>query len=245
MKNRKLMIILAIVLVVVLGTIGYYKKYRLGMEMPDQPILIDDLGEDTGNDNSNGEKGVVISKDDALQLAMEQIDLEEYTVSIAEKALKKGGEKYYLFDIVNKSGPSFGMQMAINQRSGDILAYDPTNQELLSMTQFPIETPIAQVQDWSGVFVPGEDSEATKGVSIELMQADQHSFEFKVLYENGEEKTFYEIASIDGSKAIYKSESGYEIVFLKDGEKLSIKEIGEGPMMADEIFLQGEYILKK
>ncbi|MDO5062528.1 MAG: hypothetical protein Q4D77_05075 [Peptostreptococcaceae bacterium] len=245
MKNQKMIIVLAVVLIIVAGAIGIYKSYRTADGNVKDPIIIDNMENGKKDDGTGKENDIEISKEDALQLATEQIDIDAFTISISDEVLEQDGESYYLFDVVNKSGPSFGMQMAVNRRSGNIMAYDPTNKELLSMTQFPIETPIAQVQEWSGIFLPTENSEATKGLSIELLQADQNSFEFSVLYENGEQKSFYAIAKIDGSKALYASESDYQIIFVKDGEKLSIKEVGNGPLMADEIFLQGDYELIK
>ncbi|MDO4711579.1 MAG: hypothetical protein Q4A75_06340 [Peptostreptococcaceae bacterium] len=243
MKNQRLIIVLAILLVAAGVLVGIYKTYQTTDGNVGDPIVIDDPQKDDKTEQNGGAVG--ISKEGALQLATEQIDMDAYTVSISDKMLEKDGQEYYLFDVVNKSGPSFGMQMAIDRHSGHIMAYDANNDELLPMAEFPIQTPIAETQEWSGVFVPTKDSKATEGLSIELMQADQNSFEFKVLHENGEQKSFYAIAKIDGGKALYESEAGYEIVFIKAGEKLTIQEIGRGPLMADEIFLQGEYELKK
>ena len=244
MKNQRMMIVLIALLVVVALSVGYYRKYHLVQPDSNKPVVSGDTGEnDTGNQRPDDV--VVLSPDDALQLATEQIDNDNFTVSVSDKSLSKDEDSYYLIDVVNKSGPSFSMQMAINKRSGDIFAYEPATDEMLSMSEFPIVTPIAQKQDWNGVFVPSKDSAATQGLSVELMQADNNQFEFKVLFQNGEDSSFYEIAKIDGSKANYKSDAQYELVFIKNGDKLLITESGEGPLAAKEVKLTGEYELKK
>lgn len=244
MKNQRMIIILIAALLVVALSVGYYRKYRMTDSEPSKPIVSGETGEDdTGNQRPDDV--VVLSPEDALQLATEQIDINNFTISVSDKTLTKDDENYYLIDVVNKSGPSFSMQMAINKRSGDIFAYEPSTDELLSMSEFPIVTPIAEKQDWNGVFVPSKDSEATAGLSVELMQADNNQFEFKVLFQNGEDSTFYEIAKIDGSKANYKSDEQYELVFIKNGDKLTITESGEGPLAAKNVKLTGEYELKK
>lgn len=244
MKNQRMIIILIAALLVVALSVGYYKKYRMTETDPSKPIVTGETGEDdTGNQRPNDV--VVLSPEDALQLATEQIDINNFTISVSDKTLTKDEENYYLIDVVNKSGPSFSTQMAINKRSGDIFAYEPSTDELLSMSEFPIVTPIAEKQDWNGVFVPSKDSTATQGLSVELMQADNNQFEFKVLFQNGEDSTFYEIAKIDGSKANYKSDEQYELVFIKNGDKLTITESGEGPLAAKNVKLTGEYELKK
>ncbi len=244
MKNQRMIIILIAALLVVALSVGYYRKYRMTDSEPSKPIVSGETGEDdTGNQRPDDV--VVLSPEDALQLATEQIDINNFTISVSDKTLTKDDENYYLIDVVNKSGPSFSMQMAINKRSGDIFAYEPSTDELLSMSEFPIVTPIAEKQDWNGVFVPSKDSEATPGLSVELMQADNNQFEFKVLFQNGEDSTFYEIAKIDGSKANYKSDEQYELVFIKNGDKLTITESGEGPLAAKNVKLTGEYELKK
>lgn len=244
MKNHRMMIVLIALLVVVALSVGYYKKYHLVQPDSNNPVVSGDTGEnDTGNQRPDDV--VVLSPDDALQLATEQIDNDNFTVSVSDKSLSKDEDSYYLIDVVNKSGPSFSMQMAINKRSGDIFAYEPATDEMLSMSEFPIVTPIAQKQDWNGVFVPSKGSAATQGLSVELMQADNNQFEFKVLFQNGEDSSFYEIAKIDGSKANYKSDEQYELVFIKNGDKLMITESGDGPLAAKEVKLTGEYELKK
>lgn len=245
MKNQKMIMVLIAAIVVIVLAVGFLSKYNRMNHSTDKPIVNGHNGTDTDDTNHQKTEDITISPEEAMQLATEQIDINEFTVSLSDKTLDKDGEHFYLIDVVNKSGPSFGTQMAINKRTGDFFAYEPDTDELMSMSEFPIVTPIAQQQDWNGVFVPADDSMASKGVSIELMQADQNQFEFRVIYQNGEDSTFYDIATIDGSKANYKGESGYELVFMKNGDGLGIIETGEGPLSNRQIKLSGEYVLKK
>ncbi len=237
MKNNKQIIIVVLLLVVILGVWGvHHHLHRVSTS--DNPIRIEDVPNNSTNDSTM--PGLLLSKEEAMQLASEQIDLNAYNLSFAE--LKKiGSENYYLFDVVNKSGPSFGTQLAIHERTGEVLAYDPGNQELMSMTKFPIATPIAEQQDWNGIFVPVENSTASKGFTIELFQSDQNRFEFKVTYAEDETIELYQVAEIDGSKANYQNEDGYAIAFVKNGKSLAIKETGNSPWAEKELVLQGEY----
>lgn len=240
MNNRKRIILATLLLIFVLGAWAVHGHLHRLSEL-DDPILIEDLPSNpSGNDSMSS---LLLSKEEAMMLASEQIDVNAYNLSVAE--LKSiSGENYFLIDVVNKSGPSFGIQLAINERSGEVLAYDPQNKELMSMTKFPVETPLALQQDWNGAFVPTEGSTATEEVLIELFQGDQNSFEFKVTYGPVKGVQLHEVAMIDGSKASYFSTDGYEISFLKDQDMLTIKERGENPWAEQGVVLQGRYRLK-
>lgn len=246
MKNPKVIIAL-IVLIIIAGIAGVYLREISKVDNGDQgPIIVDgnDINPDNNTEDSNNEDTLILTEEDAMQLATEQLDMNNFTISLAQKGKEIDGAKYYLFDVVNKSGPSFSTQLAVNQKSGEIMAFEPNEETLKPMNEFPVETPIAAVQDWNGVFVPTDDSTASEGLSIELLQADSNSFEFDVRHKNGKETSFYDVAQISGARASYKSETGYEIIFVKNGDSLKITERGISPIKGDGIVLQGDYKLQ-
>lgn len=244
-KNQKTLIAFCAALVLIVGGIFCYNKFfRQVDDTIDTPIVIDNPaanGSDTGT--SETPPPLALSREDALQLAKEQIDIEKYNISVSENIPEIDGHKYYLIDVINKSGPSFATQLAINLYTGEMFSYDPKTGALGSMMDFPLETPISQTQDWNGVFVREGEGPS---VQIDLMQADQHSFEFTVTLTESGENLLTAIASIEGAKANYQdTEQDYQILFVKNGNHLTVKESGSIAQLRSSNPIDGEYVLQK
>lgn len=176
----------------------------------------------------------IISKEEATKLVSEQIDLNQYTISLSDNIFKKDESEYYLFDIINKTQISFSEQIAVNTKTGELLTFIPEKKELRSMSEFPINTSIAQTQEWSGDFVYENEGD----VNLKLLQADQHSFEF-ILYKgnNEKEQILFGIGKVDGSKATYIDEE-IEILFIKNDDVLNMNIICKDENMTK---LSGSY----
>lgn len=214
--------------------------HRLRTEQEEHVIVQIEGGElsDEPKDLHETEDDLLLTEQDALNLASEQVDINQYNLAIHEGIAEIEGRRYYLVDFVDKSGPSFAMQMAIDIRSGTLFAYDPAKERLLPMTEFPLETPITQEQDWNGVFT----REAREGAAfaVELLQGDPTSFEFHIVKE-GDMGVFRGVAQISAGTALYEDESGFTFIFTKNAQELRIKVLGLSPLEQDDILLEGLY----
>ena len=188
------------------------------------------------------EDELLISKNQATNLVLEQVDIKDYNIAIKKGIKTIEEERYYLFDIINKSGPSFATQIAVNLHTGEIRAYDPDKKTLMSMEDFPIETPIGKTQDWNSIYIKQDGS----GIFIELFQGDSHSFEFYVHRDlAGQQAVLMQgVAQISGSAARYVDEKGYSISFIKDDKRLKVMETGQSSFQEENIELQGLYTQK-
>ncbi len=243
MKDKKLpLVILAAVMVVmavaIYGRLTQYKNDNNYKFTANMALEKDDKV------SAQTEDDLIISEKEAVSLVLDQIDPKEYSVAPIDGLKEIDEAKYYLFDIVNKSGPSFAMKIAINARIGQMLAYDPDKKALVSMEFFPLKTPMGQAQDWNGVYKKEESSDAMPLVSVNLRRGDLQDFEFDIVKEeNGEALIILSgIAQISGSNALYKDGEGNELLFIKKDGLLKLREPGSGALGGDKLTLQGTYV---
>lgn len=243
MKEKKTAMFLLAIVLIALSSIIYVRTIQPKMD-DDKKIVVGMKDDENKMQDAAQEDDLVLSERDALTLAMEQIDINQYKIELLKHILEIEEGRYYIFDIINKSGPSFGMELAINIRSGDMYAYNPNKKELLPMSQFPIETPIAQEQDWNGLFL--DEINPTDAVALELRQGDAKSFEFDLL-RLGEEKQiiFQGVARINGAMASFEDENGYRLLFVMKDKTVKIKEAGIRPFGDKEITIEGSYRAKE
>lgn len=176
---KKSIVFVVIALLLVAGYFGY-NQYTIIKNNADEQVSIDAIQglDDIKNLLPSFDGYAIISAEDALQLVSEQVDISDFNISLSTHIFREGEDEYYLFDVIKKAGPSFAQQIAVNTTTGEMLSFSPEEQKLSSMTEFPIETPIAKQQEWSGEFVNKE-----KTYILQLLQADSNSFEF-VFYDN-------------------------------------------------------------
>lgn len=241
-EQKKLIIILGMILIILSGIV-FAKIIASRVDEDEIMIDIENKKEDFMEKETTDE--LMLSEKDAMNLALEQIDINEFSISILHGMKEIEDNKYYLFDLVNKSGPSFAMKLAIDTHTGQMYGYDPGQESLVPMTDFPIPTPIALEQDWNNRFLPVED-QGKAPFAIDLRQRDADSFEFDVIQEGEEAKILLQgAASISGAMATYEAENGFRLIFIKEEEYLKIKEYGLNPLKADQatdgIVIAGSY----
>lgn len=241
MRDKKLLtIILMILLIGISSTI--YTRITQQKDGGNNSIIVG-MGEESEDEQDlEIEDELLISKNQATNLVLEQVDIKDYNIAIKKGIKTIEEERYYLFDIINKSGPSFATQIAVNLHTGEIRAYDPDKKTLMSMEAFPIETPIGKTQDWNRIYIKQDGS----GIFIELFQGDSHSFEFYVHRDlAGQQAVLMQgVAQISGSAARYVDEKGYSISFIKDDKRLKVMETGQSSFQEENIELQGLYTQK-
>ena len=241
MKDKKVLIIILGVILIVLSC-AVYTRIIASQVQEDDKIVVDIEKKSDGLIEEDTEDDLMLTEQDATNLALEQIDISKFNVSILHGIKEIDQNKYYLFDIVNKSGPSFATKLAVNIRSGEMFGYDPSSEMLLPMAEFPIETPIAMEQDWNNRFVAEETGEEPL-IVIALRQGDMNSFEFDILQQTEEPIILFQgVARISGAMASYEGENGFGLTFVKDGENLKVKEIGLSPFKKDGVIIEGAYI---
>lgn len=238
--KRKYLAFLPILMIVIASLI--YNRINLELYNEQENEIIVDIGkEDQGLINLDTEDDLIISEQDATNLVLEQVDYREFNISILKGVKDLEGNRYYLFDLINKSGPSFATKIAVNIRSGEILGYEPDKDLLIPMTDFPIETPLGQVQDWNGSFVISDLEASEEPIYLDLYQGDENSFEFYFRLEDQEEPLMFGVAQVSGASANYKDGENLELIFTKEDRLVKVRELDLAPIEDERMILSGEY----
>ncbi|MGB5823356.1 MAG: hypothetical protein WBH44_04745 [Proteocatella sp.] len=193
-----------------------------------------------GNTKSEngGPESLKLQESDALQLVSEKFDTSKYAFEVDSK--KKIGETEYIIVEVKLNGESIKPYVAVDNITGELKTYYESD-SIEDFAKFPVEKEVVKRQDWNGKFEENGKSEDNMK-KLELMQADDNSFEFTFDFEKNKiTKTFTGVAIISGNEGIYKGENGLEINFEKDDTQVRISEIGSNPFKEDGIFFAGEY----
>ncbi len=185
------------------------------------------------NPSGAGEDTVLLTADDAMSLVCERIDTGIYSVDLVEESLAVEGNDYYQF-LVSSNGSAIYPSLIVNKQSGSIFCYTEEG-EVRGYSSFPLyDASVDAVCDWNGVFslYSGDGSVLA---SIDLGQADSHSFEF-TLTASGTE--LFGVAQIRGNTALYERD-GSQLDFLMKENSLVITESGSS---LGGTSLSGEYL---
>lgn len=182
--------------------------------------------------SGSGDGTVLLTSDEAMSLIRERINTDIYTVELVEESVSVEGKDYYQF-LVSSNGSAVYPYLIVDKQSGTIFCYTEEG-EVREYSSFPLyDASVDAVCDWNGIFSL-YSGDGTVLSSIDLGQADSHSFEF-VLTASGIELTG--VAQIRGNTALYEAD-GYQLDFLMKEDSLVITESGTGPA---ETSLSGEY----
>lgn len=150
----------------------------------------------------------IIQKEDADNLLTEALDgsgcKADYRDSIE---IDESG--YYTYTVTDPEGNVMDMILAVDGFSGSVQVYDPAKKEVMDFSEFPYyDKTESRFRDinWDGRFSKGDQS-------IELLPADDSSFEFTV-YEK-DRKVLTGVAFIEKDGAAWESEDKKESIGFK------------------------------
>lgn len=179
-----------------------------------------------------------LQESDAIQLVSEQFDTSKYAFEIKEK--KKIGENEYIIVEVKLNGEGIEPYVAVDDVTGELKTYYAAD-SIKDFSEFPMEKPAVERQDWNGEFEENGNVEGDEK-KLGLMQADDNSFEFTFeVKKNDVDETFTGVARISENRGLYTGENGFEINFVKDGNSVEVVESGKNPIDEAGIFFAGEY----
>ncbi|MBO4373658.1 MAG: hypothetical protein J5829_00980 [Lachnospiraceae bacterium] len=175
----------------------------------------------------------VIKKEDADALIMEELSGSGCSTRYRDSVRIDAGS-YYTYTVMDEDGKKLDILLAVDGFSGDVKVYDPAKKDVLDFSEFPYyDKTQRKFRDisWDGIYTKGE-------TSIELLPADDSSFEFTV-YEK--ERTILSgTAGIENDEASWESGDRSEsIVFRMTGPyDLEVTEKGT-------LSISGKYSRKK
>lgn len=132
------------------------------------------------------------------------------------------GVDVYVYSVVNKKEEELDEMLAVNAVSGEVMVYDLDNEKLLPFESFSL------LNDNRNAAVSWDARYYLKPRTIELMPADDNSFEFTVTKDGVKEPELFGVAEIDKDK---KNEAVYDdgkvsLTFTNRGDTLEISEKG-------------------
>lgn len=182
--------------------------------------------------SGSGDGTALLTSDEAMSLIRERINTDIYTVELVEESVSVEGKDYYQF-LVSSNGSAVYPYLIVDKQSGTVFCYTEEG-EVRGYSSFPLyDASVDAVCDWNGIFSL-YSGDGTVLSSIDLGQADSHSFEF-VLTASGVELAG--VAQIRGNTALYEAD-GYQLDFLMKEDSLVITESGTNPAGTS---LSGEY----
>ena len=158
------------------------------------------------------------SADKYLSEKLDQLDCR----AVFSEYTEVDGVDVYLYSVVNKKEEELDQMLAVNAVSGEVMVYDYDKDKLLPFDRFEY-----YVDDGQGE-VSWDSKYYLDPRTVELLPADDNSFEFTIK-KNGDSKIELEgVASVDGSKkneAVYEDEK-VSLTFVNKGDTLEIRDNG-------------------
>lgn len=184
-----------------------------------------------GGEDGKEEKvpAFIIKKEDADSLIEEELSGSGCSAEYKE-ALEIDESGYYTYTVKDPDGKVMDRMLAVDGFSGDVKVYDFGLKKISDFSEFPYyEKTARRFKDisWDGTYVKGN-------TSVELLPADDSSFEFEV---KEKDKTILSgIALIEKDEAVFTSEDEKEeLKFKMTGtDKLEMTEKGD-------LKISGEY----
>ena len=191
--------------------------------------LSDPKGEGEAEEASAPEKFLIEQKDADMLLneAISGTDCKavfKETVEIEDKG-------YYTYAVTDPDGNDLKEMLAVDGFSGEVHVYDPEKKSVTEFKTFSFyEKSSAREKDidWDGRFV-------LDNYSIELVPADEASFEFTV--SKKKEEIVFGLAHIKGDKAHWESEDGKDGIDFKMVDENTLQLVETGGLR-----LSGQYI---
>jgi len=220
MYKSKLKFILALTAAAVLFTAcGIFDKTKTAGG--DTSGAASESSEESEEEEYEAPEAEEIDQDSADKFLSEKLDELDCRAVFSEYS-EVDGVDVYLYSVVNKKEVELDQMLAVNAVSGEVMVYDYDNDKLLPFERFEY-----YVDSGSGEV--GWDSKYyLEPRTVELMPADDNSFEFTIK-KKGEEKPELEgVAAVDPGK---KNEAVYEddkvsLTFLNKGDTLEISDNG-------------------
>ncbi len=155
-------------------------------------------------------------------------------MAVFDNTLEKNGEGYYLYEVTDSDGFVLDQQLAVNGKSGDIFVYLPKSGKIEDFENFEYFDS-SSLKDarivWDGTFVLDK-------FRIELVAADESSFEFTVF--SKDEELISGMVRTEGNSGTWQSEDGQESISFKMVDNDTLQVLTENT----ERF-SGQYIREK
>ncbi len=138
---------------------------------------------------------------------------------------------YYTYTVIDPDGGEMETGLAVNGFSGDVYVYDPGKKKVSSFEEFDYyDSSVLKNRNisWDGKFV-------LDNYSVELLPADESSFEFTV--SKKDKKLVSGLAVIKGDEAGWESEDKSESITFKMIDDKTLQMVGNGKAM-----ISGQYI---
>ncbi len=138
------------------------------------------------------------------------------------------GVDVYLYSVVNKEEEELDQMLAVNAVSGEVMVYDYDNEKLLSFDRFKF------YKDDDGAPVSWDSKYYLDPRTVELMPADDASFEFRIIKDGNKEPELEGVAKIssgDDHEAVFE-EDKVSLTFVNKGDTLEIRDNGNISGMA-------------
>lgn len=168
--------------------------------------------------DSTKDSGKIIEIDEksAEQLVSERLDTTKYSVK-KDSDVTVDDVNYYIFNVF-EGETQLTMGVAVNKVSGELFAYKE-DKTIAPYSEFTLNDESNNITvQWDGTF----NSEVA---SLELLPADENSFEFTFKSSTGTD-TLTGVAQISGNEATYEDENGFKITFVKEDKVVTVTENG-------------------
>ncbi len=235
MRNRKLaaFILVIICMMMIPGCAKGEKKKSNIPEIGSGDVAEKDPDIVTFEDGQQGEDqktpAFILKKEDADNLISEELSGSGCSAEYKE-SLEIDGNGYYTYTVKDPDGKEMDRMLAVDGFSGDVKVFDSGLKKISDFSEFPYyDKTDRKFKDisWDGQFAKGD-------ISIELLPADDTSFEFTV---NEKDKELLSgVAFVEKDEARFESEDKKETLVLKmtgPGE-LKVTESGD-------LKISGEY----
>ena len=180
-----------------------------------------------------------IPTEETEEASEEEIEIEEIDQDAADKCLEEkleglgchaifseynevDGVDVYLYSVVNNEDEELDQMLAVNAVSGEVMVYDNDKDKLLPFERFEY------YEDKGDAPVNWDSAYYLDPRRVELMPADDRSFEFSITKEGEEEPELSGVAEVKADntrEAVYEDDS-VSLTFVNKGDTLEIRDNG-------------------
>ena len=180
-----------------------------------------------------------IPAEETEEASEEEIEIEEIDQDAADKCLEEkleglgchaifseynevDGVDVYLYSVVNNEDEELDQMLAVNAVSGEVMVYDNDKDKLLPFERFEY------YEDKGDPPVNWDSAYYLDPRRVELMPADDRSFEFSITKEGEEEPELSGVAEVKADnthEALYEDDS-VSLTFVNKGDTLEIRDNG-------------------
>ena len=173
-------------------------------------------------------------EDDYEEPEIEEIDQDTADANLSEKLdeldcraifseyKEVDGVDVYLYSVVNKKEEELDQMLAVNAVSGEVMVYDADNDRLLPFDRFEY------YKDTGNAPVSWDSKYYLDPRTVELLPADDNSFEFKITKDGDTKPELEGVAGVESGKkneAVYEDEK-VSLTFVNKGDTLEIRDNG-------------------